>query len=516
MIAAPDFEKQYLAGLEVVRSRSAMLASPSVMDRFVKLPPKDREEIMSSLTKAERAELFYAWKAWARPKQDPPEAMLTTARIILWLMGRGAGKTRGAAERVKRRVYAGARTIGIIGPTNDDIERYMLGLYESDEGILNVFPKRHRPSYRSDKGTVVFHTGAVGYTHSAEKSEYRGPNLDTVWCDEIAMWRFLSAIWTNIELATRKPGALPIEILITTTPRRLRFLKELVIDPDCVAIHGITDENPHNDPRWLARMKRLHEGTRLGSQELGAEILGDDPDAFFYASVIDATRIGHEPSDLRVVISVDPAISTQPKNDETGILVMGDDPTGEQYVLADLSGRHKPEVWGNLVVEAHDQRQAIAVVCERNRGGDLVEANVRAAMYRRRGEMASRAMRIEMVQATRGKDIRAEPVSSLHVQGRIHFVGHGLKECEDEITSWNPKLGGRSPNRLDALVWGSYFLAGLSGEVKIEGRDAMAGMAEANARLRSAFEGPRKPGALNPLTALLPPLAGRMPPPRRI
>lgn len=489
-------ERAYQVALEEMRRRSALLAGPSVLQRLARLPRPTRAKIREQFTAEELAAGVYAWAAWARAKQKPPAEILRGARIIFWLMGRGTGKTIGAAQRVRERVDLGAMTIGLFGPTDGDVEIYMLGANERDEGLLNVFPPHQRPRYIKADGVVQFHTGAVGYVHSSEKPEYRGPNLDTAWLDEPAQWRFLEALWRNIELATRKSSGLPIEILVTTTPRPLEFLKELIADPDCVTIHGVTSENPHNDPRWVARMKARLEGTRTGAQELDAEILGDDPDALFYPTVIDATRVDVAPAHLRTVVSVDPAISTEPKNDETGIMVIGiDDITSHVYVLADVSGRHKPEAWGKLVVDAYDEHGCVAVVGERNRGGDLVESNVRAQMREKRGSAAAHAIQYENVIATKGKVIRAEPVSGLHKQGLIHFVGSHFKDCENEITNWNPKIRGPSPNRLDALVWGVYFLANLSGEEKKDYRSGFDGLGAANSILQRSASPTRSTSA---------------------
>jgi phage terminase large subunit-like protein len=481
--ARAEAERAYLEALEIVRARSRALEGPSLWMRWSRLPRAERQRIRDSFTDGELAALAYAWAAWARPKQRPPSELIDGFRIILWLMGRGGGKTRSAAERIRERVDAGARSIALIAPTLDDVEIYMLGRYEDDEGLLNVFPPNQRPHYNVDKGIVRFHKRATGYVYSAEKPELRGPNFDTVWWDEPAQCRFLDRLWANIDLATRKPGAVPIEILLTTTPRPLQFLKDRIADPDCMTIIGNTDENPHNDEKWLARMKRQFAGTRTGAQELEAEILGDDPNALFWPTVIEASRVEVTPDDLRIAIACDPAISTTRKSDDTGIVTVGiDDSTGHLYVLGDLTGRYPPDEWGDKIVATYEKAGAVAVVGETNRGGDLVEANVRAAMLRKRGNVAARALNFESVHAYRGKTIRAEPVSNLHRQGFIHFVGYAMKEMENEITTWNPKSGVDSPNRLDALVWAVYYLADLGGDdVRPDYRAGFEGVAQANA-----------------------------------
>ena len=452
-------EADYQTALEKARARSDALEGPSIVERLVRLPSSDREKIVGSMSRADLARLNYAWEFWARPKQDPDTE---GRRIVFWDQGRGSGKTKSAAERVRRRVYQGAKHIGLIGPNQKDIERYMLGTEGSESGLMQVFHPKHRPTYVSQpKFLVQFHTGATGYVVTAEKPEFRGANLDTVWGDEIAQWRYLQQIWDNIDLATRAVGALPIELILTSTPLPLRFLKRLIADPDCITFLGKTTENATNvDSNWLERMLRKHQGTRLGRQELEGELLGDNQGALFHGSILDVTRVNEAPSGMRVVVAVDPAVSTERRSDETGIIVMGDDDSGHMFVLADLSGKFTPEQWGKRVIDAYDQFNAVAVVVERNKGGDLVRSNVRAAMERKRGGVAAQSIKIQDVDARQGKRTRAEPVSALHERGMIHVVGV-LPTFESEITDWDPALRLPSPNRLDAFVWGAFFLGAL-------------------------------------------------------
>ena len=468
-------EESYQSAIGRARARSERLEGGSTFERLSLLPPEERARILSTLSAFDLARLWWEWDAWARPKQHPP--LDSGARILFWMAGRSFGKSRAAAERVRRRVYAGARNIALIGPKTGDVERYMLGTEGEGSGLLNIFHPAHAPVYvGGNKAIVRFHTGAVGYVVSAETPEFRGANLDTVWCDELAQWRYLQTIWTNMELATRARCAIPLEIIVTTTPLPLRFLKELIADEDTLTILGTMRENQGNtDPKFVARMTRKLEGTRQGRQELGGELLGDNPDSLFPGSLFDALRVEFAPPDLRTIVAVDPAIATDRRNDETGIVAMGDDLQGDQYVIADMSGRHKPEAWGRLVVDAYLALEAVAVVGERNRGGDLVESNVRAAMERKRGGIAAKALKFVSVHATKGKAIRAEPVATLNEQGKIHVVGT-LPEFESEVSDWNPRLGGPSPNRLDAFVWGSWFLGGLGDEEKPDHRATFAGL----------------------------------------
>lgn len=509
-------EARYKAAAAAAKVRSDALAGPSLAERIARLPRKVRDKVLESIPLEERARLAWHWPFWARPKQRPAD--LPPHRILLWMPGRGFGKSKAGAERIRERVDAGARSIALIGPTTTDIERYMLGVGSDTEGLLNIFPTGRAPRYLGPpKSMVYFDTGAIGYVVTAEKPEFRGANLDTAWCDEIAKWKYLATIWNNLELATRLPSPhLDLEIIVTTTPRPLRFLKELVADEDVVTLLGSTTENAGNlDPKFIPRMVKRIGGTRLGRQELEGELLDDNPGALFHAITIEATRILPEalPKDLRIVVAVDPAIATNPDNDQTGIVVLGIDDTDDHcYVLADLSGKYKPEDWGAKVVNAYDQWGAVAVVGERNRGGDLVESNVRACVERKRGSTAAKALEFVNVHATRGKFIRAEPIASLAAKGLVHMVG-AFPELETELTQWDPSIGGVSPNRLDALVWGVWHLARLGEEPAPNYLPGFVGVAAVNAAIRAEQSGAaaasRPPSPVRPNRPILGGRGGR-------
>jgi phage terminase large subunit-like protein len=493
----PDFEKRYQAAIARARDFSKTLEGPSLIERLVGLTKEARDQILAQFTTTELATLRYDWATWARPKQDPDLSAIPH-RIWFLLGGRGSGKTLSAAHRLRRRVEAGARSIAIVGPTLREIERYQITGEGGSDGILTVFAPEHAPKYKAHKALIFFHRpecrgcpspegcgGAVAYVNSAEDPEFRGPNLDTVWCDEPAKWRYLSTIWHNIELATRLRGDVPLEIIITGTPLPLQLFRELIADDETITVVMSQIENASNlDPNYVARMQRKYGGTRLGRQELEGEILTDNPDALFQASILDATRVEFAPKLEEVAVAVDPGIATNPENDPTGIIGGGRDAAGHIYVFVDATSKAKPEKWGDDVIKACEQNGCDTVVGERNRGGDLVAANVRAAKERKRGPVAAKALKIVDVHATRGKAIRAEPVSTLHEKGMIHLVGR-LPELETELTEWNPRLGGPSPNRLDAFVWLVWYLARLGEEEQPDYRAGFTGLTSAAAMLRS-------------------------------
>lgn len=373
----------------------------------------------------------------------------------------------------------------------------MIGGEGGADGLLSVFPRQQRPVYKPHKRKVVFHSGAVAYVHTAEEPEFRGTNLDTVWADEPGKWRYLDSLWSNIELSTRLPGIIDLELIITGTPVPRRQFREWVAEDDTVTIVGAQRENAANlDRKALAFYERKFAGTRQGRQELDGEILTDNPDALFKSSVIDRTRVQDAPPGLRIAVAIDPAQAVGDDNDDTGIVVVGiDDDAGELYVLDDRSMRAAPDKWAEAALDAYDQWHAEALVVERNRGGDMAVAPLRLVRERQRGKAAANALNIRETYATRGKHVRAaESVQPLHEQLRLHHVGV-FPELETELTEWNPRARGPSPNRLDALVWGVWYLARLGEEAPADYKAGFKGLAAAAKTMR-AKQTPAPPGGL--------------------
>ena len=471
----PQFETLFRARFEEVMARSDELMSPSLIERLARLPARQRARIVSELSLLDLARIAYAWNgAWAREKQLSPTARGLRRRIWLMLGGRGSGKSAGLGNWFANRVRAGAKTMAIIGPTLNDIAKYQI---HGESGILAAFPPHQRPVHKEDKRLVLFpgFPGCEAHVITAEEPEWRGGNVDTVWWDEFAKSKYREKLWDNVEFSARSAeSGLDVEIGISTTPLPSAQLKELVLDPDCETVVCSSDENVFADRATLARWKRKYHGTRIGEQEMGGRILTDNPGALFNKTRIEATRVPVAPPLVRVAVAIDPAIATNAENDDTAIAGGGIDERGHIYILMTDASRWTPEQWGGRVIDAYDELEADCIVNERNRGGDLVAANVRAAAKaRNRG-----APKIVDVLGTRGKEIRAEPVAAMHEQGRLHFVGVHL-ETENEITEWDPAARMKSPNRLDALVWLVYELASL-GEERTDHRAGFDGLAEAN------------------------------------
>lgn len=373
----------------------------------------------------------------------------------MWLLlaGRGYGKTRCGAEWVHDRVRAGARRIALVAPTAADVRDTMV---EGESGLLAKARPGERLRYEPSKRRVTWlDTGAVALCFSADAPErLRGPQHDTAWCDEVAAWRYAEATWSNLLFGLRL-GADP-RICATTTPRPVPLVRELLAAPDTAVTRGSTFDNAANlAPATLAKIKRQYEGTRLGRQELFAELLDDTPGALWALDRIHAARVAEAPALRRVAVAVDPATSSGEDSDETGIVGGGVDAQGEGFVLADRSVRGSPEEWGRAAVALLDELEADFIVAEKNQGGDMVASVIRAAAaeLHRQGKRTSPQVVVKLVHASRGKRPRAEPVAQLYEQGRVHHVGI-LAALEDQMTTWDasdPRAD--SPDRMDALVW---------------------------------------------------------------
>ena len=409
----------------------------SLAERLAALPGEQLQAAIGTLTDDEAAALLYDWKFWARPSQLPPPG---DWRVWLILAGRGFGKTRSGAEttidRVRRSV---SKRVGLIAPTAADARDVMV---EGESGILACSPPDFRPLYEPSKRRLTWPNGAVATLFSAEEPDrLRGPQHDFIWADEPAAWKYPET-WDMAMFGLRL-GTNP-QVVATTTPRPTRLIRDLVADPGTVVTRGTTYENARNlAPAFLTAIVKKYEGTRLGRQELNGEILDDNPGALWSRNVIEALRVREHPPLLRIVVGVDPAVTSDPESDETGIVVAGVDAAGHYYVLADASLQGTPLTWATAVKRVYDQYRADRVVAEKNNGGELVEANLRTV---------DRTLSYRGVWASRGKQTRAEPISSLYEQGKVHHVGT-FPLLEDQMCDWAPDSGDPSPDRMDALVW---------------------------------------------------------------
>jgi phage terminase large subunit-like protein len=370
------------------------------------------------------------WRDIARPAQLAPDGDWT---VWLYSGGRGAGKSRAGAEWVHEQVQKGARRIALVGPTAGDVRDVMV---EGESGILNCGPVR--PVYEPSKRRVTWPNGAIATTYSADEPDrLRGPQHDAAWCDEIAAWRYPQA-WDMLMLGLRL-GSDP-RVVATTTPKPVKLVRDLMAT--AVVTRSTTYDNLDNlAPTFREQILSRYEGTRLGRQELLAELLEDVPGALWTRDLIEKAR-GFAPDLSRIVVAIDPAVTSGEQSDATGIIVVGSI-QNVGYVLEDLSGRYPPEQWANIAVDAYRRWEADRIVAEANNGGDLVASVLRAV---------NPNVPVRLVRASRGKRARAEPVSALYEQGRIIHAGT-FPELEDELCVWTPDTV-ESPDRMDAMVWG--------------------------------------------------------------
>ena len=326
-------------------------------------------------------------------------------------------------------------------------------LVEGESGILSVAPPWFRPIYEPSKRRLTWPNGTIATTFSAEEPErLRGPQHDAAVCDELGSWS-RPETWDMLQFGLRL-GRNP-RCLVATTPRSTRLIRELLAREggDVVVTRGSTYENRANlAPGFFDQVIRKYEGTRLGRQELNAELLDDTPGALWSHSIIDAARVSAAPPLQRIVVAIDPAVTSGEDADETGIVVVGKDANGHGYVLQDLSGKYSPTEWARVAVTAYRTHRADRIVAERNNGGDMVQATIR---------MVDPNVALSTVWASRGKVTRAEPVSALYEQGRMHHTG-SFPQLEDQMTNFTSdfdrEAAGYSPDRLDALVWAATEL----------------------------------------------------------
>lgn len=397
--------------------------------------------------------MLYDWSLWGRSTQQTPPG-----NWVVWLnlSGRGAGKTRTGAETIRRwanELPPGSR-ISLVGETAADARDVLV---EGESGILSISPRWNRPRYYSSKRRVEWPNGTYALLFSGDDpDQLRGPQCHKAWVDELAKYRYAQETWDNLELGLRL-GSNP-QVVVTTTPRPIKLIKNLLKDRDTHVTIESTYANIANLPeRFIQRIIRKYEGTRLGRQELHAEVLDDVVGALWTLAMFDRSRWPRDkpvPPLRRVVVAIDPSGTMRENVSETGIVVAGVGPCRckgaieeHGFVLEDLTGPYSPEQWGTLAVRAYGHWRADAIVGEVNYGGDMVEANVRAI---------DRTVKFVKVHATRGKFRRAEPISSLYEQGRVHHVG-SFSQMEDQMCTWTAEDDAKpkqaSPNNMDGTVW---------------------------------------------------------------
>lgn len=395
--------------------------------------------------------LPYEWEAMARPEQLAPAGDWLT---WLLLAGRGCGKSRTGAEWVRRQASDMPGTHGaLVAPTAADARDVMV------KTLLSCTPAWEGLHYEPSKRSLVWANGSTATLYSAEEPDrLRGPQHHWAWADEIAVWQYADEVWDML-MMTLRLGARP-RVVVSTTPRPIDLLRGdgqsgrrlgIMRMAETVITRGSTFDNAANlSPAFLETVKARYEGTRLGRQELYAEMLDDVEGSLWKHATIDGSRRTQVPPLKRIVVAVDPSGSAKRTADEAGIVVAG---IGEcsclgrvdthGFVLEDITGRYSPRDMGVKAIEAYHKYQAHRLVAEDNFGGKIVEDLI---------HLIDRTVAYRAVHASRGKLVRAEPVAALYEQGRVHHVGIH-RELEDEMCGYAPLISTESPGRMDALVW---------------------------------------------------------------
>jgi phage terminase large subunit-like protein len=375
------------------------------------------------------------WHNQRRPSQVPPD---WDWFVWLVLAGRGFGKTRTGAGWVddEARASEPGEQLLLAGRTPADVRDYSL---HGQGGLLTHYPDiRYEPSKR----LLIWPNGAVGLIRSgANPEEFRGFSGRKAWLEEFAAWDYPRECWDNLRFGVREQGS--PQICITTTPKPITVLKEIMEAESTAVVRGSSYENRANlSEKWIREVLDALKGTRLGRQEVEAEFLEDVEGALWSRLLLDKVRVAASPDLVQACVAVDPATTAGKESDETGIVAAGKDADGHGYLLRDLSGRMLPLKWAEVAVGAFHDLRADYIVAEVNQGGDMVETTIHTI---------DPGVPVRKIHAKRGKYTRAEPVSALYQQQRCHHVGL-LPELEDEMCSYIPGTKW-SPSRLDAAVW---------------------------------------------------------------
>ncbi len=401
--------------------------------------------------------LYNEWQSTARDSQlTPPRNIYGDYNIWLILAGRGWGKTRtGAMDTILYALRNPEVQVAVVTPTFGDIRRVAFG---GVSGIIKNLPPECLMSgrgrgYNASASEITLYNGSkiMGFS-ATEPDRLRGPQFHRAWCDELAAW-FYPETFDQLMFGLRL-GQNP-QCVITTTPKPSPIIRGLMKRKGIVITRGSTFENEANlAPAALQQLREKYDNTRLGRQELYAELLDDSEGALWNYKNLDETRVTKDevPELRRIIVAIDPAVTNNEGSDETGIVIAGQADNGRYYVLDDVSGKMTPDGWGRLAIDMYYKYQADRIVAEVNNGGDLVERLIRTI---------DNEVSYTPVNASRGKMVRAEPIAALYEQKKVSHVGM-FTELEEQLCSFT--VGSKkSPDRLDALVWALTELSQSSG-----------------------------------------------------
>ena len=414
--------------------------------------PELAAEYLARLTPEQWDHLFYDWQAHSRNDQLPPIATAKDQPWHTWLVlgGRASGKTRAGAEWVRAQAtktlpIADRRShrIALVGDTIAQVRSVMI---EGLSGLLAVHRAIERPKLEASRNRLVWPNGTIAEMFAADNPDsLRGPQFDAAWCDELCKWRRPDDAWDTLQFALRL-GAFP-QVVVTTTPRPIPLLKRIMEDHATAISRSRTADNANNlAPAFLAEMMRRYGDTALGRQELEGEIVEGRMTGLWKRSHLDQGRLLARPELVRIVVAVDPPVTSTSGSDSCGIIVAGLGIDQRGYVIGDrtLQGRD-PTTWAKAAVAAYHDYVADTIVVETNQGGDLLVQTFKGIDAR---------VPVKKVYASRGKYIRAEPVAVLYAEGRVAHVGE-YPDLERQMCDFaaDGLAHGKSPDRLDALVW---------------------------------------------------------------
>ena len=388
------------------------------------------------------------WRELARREQLPPEGEWRT-----WYVrgGRGSGKTWTGSNTLAEIALKTPGDYGVVAPTYSDMRDKCI---EGPSGMLMALgtsmvevrrrASKHVETWNRSLGELRLRNGSVIHGDGADDGAptIQGYNLRGLWADEVGLWKNWQTAWEeSIRYAVRLS---PAQIVATGTPKRGHPLVKALMKDDTVhkTLLRTSDNAANLDPKLLAELMSKYAGTTLGRQELEGEILDDVPGALWRRTLIEMLRVQSAPDLLRVVVAIDPSATSTESADECGITVTGTDIFGHAFVIEDLSLRASPSDWARVAISAYHRHKADRIIAETNNGGEMVEAVIRSI---------DPTVPYRSVTASRGKQTRAEPISALYEQGKVHHVG-AFELLEDQMCQWVP--GEKSPDRMDALVWG--------------------------------------------------------------
>jgi len=387
------------------------------------------------------------WPYTARPDQLAPEG---DWNIWLLLGGRGSGKTRAGAEWVQAQVMAGARRVALVGPTYADVREVMI---DGESGLMSLGLASERPTYLASRRRLEWPNGAVAQVFSSEDPDgLRGPQFDCAWADEFCAWNYPDATLANLRMGLRLARANEEvceepKLVMTTTPKPSQALRDLLATPGLSISRAKTADNlAHLSPGFLSVLEKAYGGTRLARQELDGELVENLEDSLWPRELLEDCRVAEAPDLDRIVVAVDPPVTSGPDADACGLVVCGV-ADGVAYVLQDGSAHGlSPRQWAEKAAALYQVWSADLIVVEVNQGGDMVKEML---------AQVDDTLPVKGVVARRSKGRRAEPVAMLYEQGRVKHVG-GFKKLEDEMNRMSREglMGKASPDRVDALVWG--------------------------------------------------------------